>query len=401
MGMTPLAISGASLVCAAGHGLKPVMEALRLGVSGLYANDLDWIGLETYIGRVGDLEVSPVRAGLREFDSRNNRLAQMGLESDGFAQRVAGAAERYGARRIAVVLGTSTSGIRETERAYTRRDPRTGVVPNAPRLRKTHEYFSLANFVRRYLNLEGPAHVVSTACSSSSKVFADAHRLIEAGLCDAAVVGGVDSLCRLTMRGFASLELLDSGPCRPNDAGRAGLSIGEAAGFALLERIDAAAGGDKPFARLLGYGESSDAHHMTSPDPQGWGAQLAMRQALRQAGLAAKQIDYINLHGTGTILNDQAEMTAVHAVFGSSVPCSSTKGWTGHPLGAAGVTGVLIAGLCIQQGYLPQNLNLLAVDPSFRCNILTASRSHPAQFILANSFGFGGSNCSIVLGAGA
>ena len=398
--MTPLAISGASLVCAAGRGLQRVTEALRLGVSGLYANDLDWISLETHIGRVDDLEVSPVRADLREFDSRNNRLAQMGLESDGFARRVAVAAERYGVRRIAVVLGTSTSGIRETEQAYTQRDPRTGVVPNAPRLRKTHEYFSLANFVRRYLDLEGPAHVVSTACSSSSKAFADAHRLIEADLCDAAVVGGVDSLCLLTMRGFASLELLDSEPCRPNDAARAGLSIGEAAGFALLERIEATAASDKPFARFLGYGESSDAHHMTSPDPQGWGAQLAMRQALQQAGLAPEQVDYINLHGTGTILNDQAEMTAVHEVFGASVPCSSTKGWTGHPLGAAGITGVLIAGLCIQQDFLPQNLNLLAIDPSFRCNILTASRSHPVQFSLANAFGFGGSNCSIILGAG-
>ena len=399
--MTPLAISGASLVCAAGHGLQRVTEALRLGVSGLYANDLDWIDLETHIGRVGDLEISPVRADLREFDSRNNRLAQMGLESDGFVQMVAVAAQRYGPNRIAVVLGTSTSGIRETEQAYTQLDPKTGGVPNASRLRKTHEYFSLANFVRRYLDLEGPAHVVSTACSSSSKAFADAYRLIQAGVCDAAVVGGVDSLCRLTMCGFASLELLDSGPCRPNDVGRAGLSIGEAAGFALLERIEATASGDKPFARLLGYGESSDAHHMTSPDPQGWGAQLAMRQALQQAGLAPDQVDYINLHGTGTILNDQAEMTAVHAVFGASVPCSSTKGWTGHPLGAAGITGVLIAGLCIQQGCLPQNLNLLAVDPSFRANILTSSLSHPAQFVLANSFGFGGSNCSIVLGAGA
>lgn len=399
--MTPLAISSAALVCAAGHGLGKVMEALRLGVSGLHPNDLNWIELETFIGRINGLEESPVRADLGEFDSRNNRLAQMGLESDGFAQKVGIVSERYGANRVAVVLGTSTSGIRETEIAYTRRDPKTGALPGVPHLRRTHEYFSLANFVRRYLDLKGPAHVVSTACSSSSKAFADAHRLIEADVVDAVVVGGVDSLCLLTMHGFASLELLDSGPCRPNDAARAGLSIGEAAGFALLERSTSVPAGDKPFAQFLGYGESSDAHHMTSPDPQGWGAQMAMRQALDQAGLAPEQVDYVNLHGTGTILNDQAEMTAVHAVFGNAAACSSTKGWTGHPLGAAGVTGVLIAGLCIQHGFLPQNLNLLAVDPAFQSNILTASRSHPTEYALANSFGFGGSNCSIVLGAGA
>lgn len=397
--MTPLVISSAAMVCAAGHGLGRITDALRAGVSGLRANDLDWIDLQTHIGRVDKLEESPVREDLNEFDSRNNRLAQMGLEADGFAQRIAFAIERYGVSRVAVVLGTSTSGIRETERAYTQRDPTSGALPGALQLRRTHEYFSLTNFVRRYLDLKGPAHVVSTACSSSSKAFADAQRLIEADLCDAAVVGGVDSLCLLTVRGFASLELLDAEPCRPNDAARAGLSIGESAGFALLERAEAVSGDDKPFARFLGYGESSDAHHMTAPDPHGWGAQLAMKQALQQAGLAPEQVDYVNLHGTGTILNDQAEMTAVHAVFGNAVPCSSTKGWTGHPLGAAGITGVLIAGLCIQQDFLPQNLNLSTVDPSIRTNILTSSRNHPTQIALANAFGFGGSNCSIILGA--
>jgi 3-oxoacyl-[acyl-carrier-protein] synthase-1 len=397
--MKPLDLSAATLVCAMGRGLGEVAASLREGRSGLRANDLDWLDADTHIGRVEGLETAALPDALSNYDCRNNRLAQMGLETDGFADHVAETAGRYGADRIAVVLGTSTSGIRQTEIAYAARDPETGALPADFHLMETHDYFSLTDFVRRALALTGPGAVVSTACSSSSRAFVDASRLIEAGLCDAAVVGGVDTLCRLTVRGFGALELLDTAPCRPNDRSRSGISIGEAAGFALLER--AGQGKAPPFARLLGFGESSDGYHMSAPDPDGKGAQIAMRDALRRSGLRGDQIDYVNLHGTGTPLNDRAEDTAVASVLGPDVPASSTKGGTGHTLGAAGVTGVLLAGLAIRLGIRPKNLNLTDLDPEFRSRILTDTETGPVRHVLANAFGFGGSNCSIVLGEAA
>lgn len=397
--MRPLSIAAASLVCAAGQGLDEVGEALRSGRSGLRANDLDWVDLDCAIGRVSGIEDVALPKALANFDCRNNRLAEMGLTSDGFEAAIRNAAQRHGPDRIAVVLGTSTSGILQTEWAYEHRDPTTGALPAAYQFRGTHEYNSLSEYVRRRLALQGPAHVVSTACSSSSKAIVDAYRLIETGMCDAAVAGGVDTLCRMTLHGFQSLELLSRDPCRPNDAERDGISIGEAAGFVLLERDAAGSTAPEPFARLLGYGESSDGYHMSTPPPDGLGAQLAMRAALERAGLAAEEIDYLNLHGTGTAINDRVEDVAVFDVFGGATPCSSTKGWTGHPLGAAGIVGVVIAGLSMRGGILPRNLNMIALDPAFRSNVLAENVTRPATKVMANAFGFGGSNCSIVLGA--
>ncbi|MDH3232181.1 MAG: beta-ketoacyl-[acyl-carrier-protein] synthase family protein [Alphaproteobacteria bacterium] len=399
--MDPLDITAATLVCAMGRGLDEVAAALRAEKSGLRPNDLPWLDVDTHIGRVDGLEDLSFPAALSEYDCRNNRLAQMGLASDGFADHVAAASARYGAHRIAVVLGTSTSGIRQTEAAYEARDPASGALPDGFHLKETHDYFSLADFVRLALKLTGPAAVVSTACSSSSRAFIDAARLIGADLCDAAVVGGVDTLCRLTVRGFKALELLDARPCRPNDRSRAGISIGEAAGFVLIERPDQSEPSNPPYLRLLGFGESSDGYHMSAPNPDGLGAQLAMREALRRSHLTADQIDYVNLHGTGTPLNDRAEDVAVSAVLGRDVPASSTKGGTGHTLGAAGVTGVLLAGLGIRHGIKPKNLNIEAVDPDFKSHVLTSTQIGPVRHVLANAFGFGGSNCSIVLGAAA
>ncbi len=397
--MTPLVITASSLVCAAGQGLEQVAQAVAEGTTGLRPNDLDWIGLETHIGRVDGIEDRPILGELGEYDCRNNRLAEMGLASDGFDVAVENACSRYGRNRIALILGTSTSGIRQSEIAYENRNPETGALPTDFRIPQTHEYFSLADYVRRRLGVEGPTAVVSTACSSSSKAFADAYKMIVGGACDAAVVGGVDSLCRMTAYGFASLELLAAGPCRPNDVNRAGISIGEAAGFALLEKSELVEYPDGVFARFLGYGESSDGFHMSSPDPEGLGARLAMETALLYSNLTHGQIDYVNLHGTGTKLNDRVEDAAIHAVFGDRVPCGSTKGWTGHPLGAAGITGILLSGLAIRDGLLPQNLNVEKVDPEFKSNILTKTQNSAPRYIMANAFGFGGSNCSIVLGA--
>jgi 3-oxoacyl-[acyl-carrier-protein] synthase-1 len=261
--------------------------------------------------------------------------------------------------------------------------------------RRTQNIFSVAHFVALRLGLEGPAWAISTACSSSAKVFASAQRAIAAGMCDAAVVGGVDSLCLTTLYGFNSLQLISPDICRPADRGRNGISIGEAGGFALLDpRAESA-------HALLGYGESSDAFHMSSPEPQGRGAVASMRAALARARLEPRYVDYINLHGTGTVANDQAESRAVCEVFGSATPCSSTKGWTGHALGAAGIVEAALSLLAIEQGLLPCSLNTRDKDPAIEACILLENRAAPVRRVLSNSFGFGGSNCSLLLGAGA
>ena len=395
--MTPLAISSYTLVSAIGRGLAETARSLLENRSGLTAWDLPWARMDTFVGRVAGLEDYPVVDALAQFDCRNNRLAQMGLETDGFGDAVRAAAERYGPERVAVILGTSTSGIRESEIGYARMNDGNEPKPTF-RYDTTHDYYSLTDFVRRYLDLHGPALTISTACSSSAKTFVDAQQMIGAGLCDAAVVGGVDSLCLLTMRGFASLELTSTEPCRPNDAARTGISIGEAAGFALLERVEDCGAGA---IRFHGFGESSDAYHMSSPHPDGAGALAAMRAALAQAGLTPDDIDYINLHGTGSLINDKAEDAAVFSLFGDRVPCSSTKGWTGHALGSAGIAEAAISCLCISEGLVPTNLNMVTPDPSFRSQIVTESRRMPVHRVLSNSFGFGGNNCSLVLGEAA
>jgi 3-oxoacyl-[acyl-carrier-protein] synthase-1 len=393
----PLAISHYSIVNCLGNGALAVAEAVRDRRSGLASCDFETVALDTYVGRVPGLEDIRVRPDLGAYDCRNNRLAQLALEQDGFAGAVAEARGHYDASRIGVFLGTSTSGILETELAYRRRDPQTGALPPDYRYAQTHNTYSVGDFVRRYLDLRGPALVVSSACSSTAKVFGNAARLIVAGVCDAAVVGGVDSLCLTTLYGFHSLELTSRAPCRPFDAERDGLSIGEGAGFALLERID----GRRPNggAQLLGIGESCDAFHMSTPHPDGLGARYAMQRALESAGLAPADIDYINLHGTATRSNDAAEDRSVWELFGDRTPCSSTKGATGHLLGAAGVTEIIISILAIDRDLMPGSVHTRRVDPTMRCQYLTEPRTARVERVLSNSFGFGGSNCSVVVGA--
>jgi 3-oxoacyl-[acyl-carrier-protein] synthase-1 len=395
MPISPLRLSAYTVTNALGRGRDATLTALRTGHSGLRRCDFPDAHLDTWIGRVAGLEDAPISGDLALYDCRNNRLARLGLEQDGFADAVAAARNRYGADRIGVYLGTSTSGIQQTELAYQRRDPDTGRLPDDFHYRYTHNIYSVADFCRRYLHLSGPALAVSTACSSSAKVFAVAWRHIQAGLCDAAVVGGVDSLCLTTLYGFHSLGLLAAQPCRPWDADRDGLSIGEAAGFALLEPVTAAI---PDGIHLLGYGESSDAYHMTAAHPEGIGAALAMNRALERAGLTADQVDYINLHGTATPSNDASEDQAVTRVFGRATPCSSTKGWTGHTLGAAGITEAVIAALCLEHGFIPASLNTRNPDPRLTARLLLDSREQPVHTVLSNSFGFGGSNCSLLFG---
>ena len=393
----PLVLTSFTAVNALGRGTAAVLEALTAARTGLKPCTFEKVSLETWVGEVAGLDDLRVCERLAEFDCRNNRLAELALEQDGFAARIARARAKYGPHRIAVILGTSTSGILETEHAYQQRDPQTGALAASYRFATTHNLYASTDFVRRYLELEGPAAMVSTACSSSAKVFASAWRLMEQGLCDAAVVGGVDSLCRNTLYGFASLDLVGREPCRPCDAQRGGISIGEAAGFALLERPQQAV--SHSGVALLGYGESSDAYHMSTPHPEGVGAALAMQRALARAALAPAAIDYINMHGTASQVNDSMEDRAITSVFGTHTACSSTKGWTGHALGAAGITEAVIAALCIQNGIRPGCLNARSIDPSFTSQVLLTNQSGTVQRVLSNSFGFGGSNCSLIFGA--
>lgn len=399
--MNPLQLTHFTATSCIGRGLAATLQALREQRGGLAPCGFERAELETWIGSVAGVDDEPVRRDLHEFDCRNHRLAQLGLVQDGFADAVARAAVRYGAARIGVFLGTSTSGILETELAYRRRDPQTGMLPADFHYAQTHNGYSLAAFVRAYFGLHGPAFSVSSACSSGAKVFGSARRMIEAGVIDAAVVGGVDSLCLTTLYGFNSLELLSREPCRPFDIARRGISIGEAAAFALLERPQNssgnAAGAEDDAIFLLGIGESSDAHHMSSPHPEGLGARRAIEEALGTAGLAPADIGYINLHGTATPGNDTAESLAVNAVF-DATPGSSTKGATGHTLGAAGALEAVISALALRHQFMPAGIGTREPDPALALAYVLESRSAPLRAVLSNSFGFGGTNCSLVFG---
>jgi 3-oxoacyl-[acyl-carrier-protein] synthase-1 len=392
--MKPLAISDFSAVSALGHGRAAHLDALRQGRSGLVKRDFETARLGTWLGVAEGIETMDWPAAMAAFDCRNNRLAELGLRADGFGDSVRRAAARYGAERVGVFLGTSTSGILQTELAYRRRDPVSGALPADLHYAETHNTSSVSRYVRAALGLAGPAFVVSTACSSSAKVFAAAARMIALGVVDAAVVGGVDSLCMTTLYGFHALELSSGDICRPWDAGRSGLSIGEAAAFALLERTPQSVG-----AWLLGAGESSDGHHMSSPHPEGAGAALAMRAALADAGLPPGEVDYLNLHGTGTPNNDAAEDRAVTAVFGTTLACSSTKGHTGHTLGAAGGLEAVVSLLALQHGLAPAGLNVLQPDAALKSRYLLEPLLRPLKVVASNSFGFGGSNACLVFGA--
>jgi 3-oxoacyl-[acyl-carrier-protein] synthase-1 len=389
--MNPLRISHYTVSSAVGAGCAAHAEGLRTGTSGLGRIAFDTNVLDCWLGEVRDFDV-PLTGSLAAFDCRNNRLAEFALNQDQFLDAVARSRKRYGATRVGVFVGTSTSGVHHTELAYRARDAASGELPAWLDQRHTQNIFSLAAFVALRLGLAGPALAISTACSSSAKVFAAASRAIAAGSCDAAVVGGVDSLCLTTLCGFNSLQLISTDICRPADSARLGISIGEAGGFALLDsQADGTLG-------LLGYGETSDAYHMSAPDPAGRGAIEAMRATLGRAGMAPLDVDYINLHGTGTVANDLAESRAVCEVFGTRTPCSSTKGWTGHTLGAAGVVEAAISLLAIEHGLMPRSLNTRAVDPAIEAGILLDTRVAPVRRVLSNSFGFGGSNCSLLFG---
>lgn len=388
----PLKISAYTATSAVGVGKAALADALAHSRSGLRPNDFGSQPLPTWIGRVAGLEEMRLPEPLAAWDCRNNRLAWMGLQVDGFVASVAAARERHGPARVALILGTSTSSIGETEAAYTQLDADGGFPPGQHRP-KVHTPHSLTMFVQEALGLEGPAETISTACSSSAKVFASAERLIRLGLVDAAVVGGVDTLCGSVLYGFNSLELVSSAPCRPFDAARNGISLGEAAGFALLERGPGA-------LELKGYGEASDAHHMSTPHPEGLGAERALDDALARAGLAPGAIQYINMHGTASAKNDEVEGALVARRFPAETHASSTKGFTGHTLGAAGIVEAVISLLAIETGLMPGTVNTTELDPVCGPQIRRAPARGEVRNALSSSFGFGGNNCALVFGKG-
>jgi 3-oxoacyl-[acyl-carrier-protein] synthase-1 len=394
--MTELLLKEYTATSCIGRGRLATLETLRAQRGGLAPCTFERAQIDTWTGEVSGIDAEPLPKQLRRFDCRNNRLAQLALRQDGFADAVAQSVGRWGRRRIGVFLGTSTSGILQTELAYRHRDPATGALPADFDYAGTQNSFSVADFVRQALGLDGPAVVVCSACSSSAKVFGSARRMMDADLIDAAVVGGVDSLCLTTLYGFHALQLTSRGPCKPFDSGRDGISISEAAAFALLERVPDSLDADA--VTLLGVGESSDAYHMSSPQPEGLGARAAMLAALDVAGVEPGQIDYINLHGTGTMSNDSAESRAVAALFGNAVGGSSTKGATGHALGAAGALEAVICSLALQHSFAPAGINTRNVDPTLGIQYLVANRPGRIARVLSNSFGFGGTNCSLVLG---
>ena len=394
--MKPLLLKNFTATSCIGVGLEQIYQSLLAQRSGLKLCEFETVDINTHIGEVPGVDAVQLPAELARFDCRNNRLAELALRQDGFLEAAQQAVSRWNRKRFGVFIGTSTAGILQTELAYRQRDPVTGALPSSFEYGTTHNSFSVADYLRQRLHVEGPAVAVSCACASSAKVFGSARRMIEAGVIDAALVGGVDSLCLTTLYGFHSLQLTSPVACRPFDVARDGISIGEAAAFAILERPST--GLDSDSILLLGVGESSDAYHMSAPHPEGHGARSAMQAALRTAGLEPEAIDYINLHGTGTPSNDRSESQAVTSVFGATLPASSTKGATGHTLGAAGALEAIISAIALRNGFMPGGLKTTQIDPLLTAYYLRDNRRSALSHVLSNSFGFGGTNCSLIFG---
>jgi 3-oxoacyl-[acyl-carrier-protein] synthase-1 len=350
-------------------------------------------GRATVIGRVRE-ELPAVPAELAELDCRNNRLLAHAL--DQLTAPIAQLRDTFGADRIAVVLGTSTSGISAGEDALAAH-AKEGRMPETYHYRQ-QEIGTAAEFAARYLKLTGLRYTISTACSSSAKAFASAWRLLAAGRCDAAIVGGVDSLCKLTLNGFDALESLAPDRCNPFSANRRGINIGEGACIFVVSKTPAA-------VRLAGVGESSDGYHISAPDPNGRGAETAIRAALAQAGALPRAVGYVNLHGTATPKNDEMESQVIARVFGLEVPCSSTKSLSGHTLGAAGALELGFCWLLLSDANAERRLPAQAWDGAHDpnlppINLVGDDARWERGLFVSNSFAFGGSNAAVAVGRG-
>lgn len=380
------------VVCALGVDGASVRSGLFADrPSGVQANTSVVSGSELFLGTVtqplADVSVLPMH-----LQSRNNALLLTALQQ--IRGSVDAAIHRYGPQRVAVVVGTSTAGIGEAQLAIERYQT-SHVLPPEFHFSQ-QEMGSPAMALNAMLGLSGPVVGISTACSSSAKALASAARLLNANMADAVIAGGMDAMCHFTVAGFSALEAVSAARCNPLSDNRCGINIGEGGALFLMTR-------DSGDVRLAGWGESSDAHHISAPAPRGTGALAAMRAALARAGVQPADIDYINLHGTATRQNDSAECIAVHDLFPESVALSSTKPLTGHTLGGAGALEAALCWLTLRdnpRGYLPPHWWDGVVDPELPpLNIVASGHSlgRAPRYLLSNSFAFGGSNASLVL----
>jgi 3-oxoacyl-[acyl-carrier-protein] synthase I len=386
-------LSEPGIECALGSNAQELRK--RLVVRG----EPDPAPADTFLHRSGrwvaeaNNGLAPLPSSLNDFDCRNNRLAASALQQ--IRPSIDRAISRYGSSRVAVVMGTSTSGIAQSEQAVRTLQLESQYPQNYHAIQGV--LGGLADFVSAYLGTNGPAFTISTACASSASAVLSARRLLRLGVCDAVVVGGADSLCEMTLQGFAALEALSSDYSKPFSADRDGINLGEAAAIFLLSREPAE-------VALLGGAASSDAHHISAPHPAGDGAYKVMSGALADAGLAPADVDYLNLHGTGTVQNDSMESLAVNKLFGDKLPCSSTKSMTGHTLGASGALELSICWLLLTQAFdwrFPPSLYGDQRDTSLAPIRLTDSSEtglRRPRHCLSNSFAFGGSNVSLLLG---
>ncbi len=384
----PLPITGYVALHALGATRAEILAALASGRSGLARPDRP-LAFETVTGAV-TCDLPELDRALKPWSTRIARMAaHLVAQLDEPLRR---ARSRWRPERIGVILGTSTAGAETTERAY-REYIESGVLPADYDFRRQHTFGAVLHVVATLAGARGPRWMVSTACTSSAKPLASAQRLIAAGMLDAAIVGGIDTLCWITLLGFQALGALDRGPCRPFSAERAGLSIGEGGALLLVERE-----GDAR-AVVLGVGESSDAYHISAPHPEGRGALDAMTRALEQAGCRPSDVDHVNAHGTGTRLNDIAEARAIAGLFGTEIPVVSTKGFTGHTLGAAGAIEAAFAAYAIEEQWIPPSLHAEPLDPEIVIRVPTAVTRGAFRRVISNSFAFGGNNVSVLLGA--
>jgi 3-oxoacyl-[acyl-carrier-protein] synthase-1 len=373
------------LVCALGDGCDEAFGALLRGEAPVAPAPFA-LPFETVTGAVrGPLDALP--ATLRAYDTRLARIAVRALPQ--VSRAIDRLRARFGAERVAVIVGTSTGGLDATERVY-RHLRATGQRTPEHSLRHAHSFDAVATLLRELLALRGPSYAVSTACTSSAKALANAQRLIATGVVDAALVVGVDALCETTVRGFHGLGVLSKRAARPFSSQRDGIHIGEGAALIVLARDS-----EGP-VQLAAVGESSDAHSMSSPHPEGRGAESAMRRALQQAGLDASQVDYVNAHGTGTQQNDVAESRALLRVFGARTAVGSSKGATGHALGACGALEAVLCAQAIIRAELPPSVGSSPLEP-VSLNVLQAAQKTRVRVALSNALAFGGSNASVLL----
>ncbi|BCF96277.1 beta-ketoacyl-[acyl-carrier-protein] synthase II [Paraburkholderia sp. PGU19] len=391
MTLPPVYLHALGMVNALGGDVASIVPALEAAQSPGMGLMHTGIG-DAYVGRVSTPLDIALPATLKRFDCRNNRMLLTALEQ--IRPEIEAARERYGSHRIGVVLGTSTSGIDAAEVAFVHQ-AQAGELPDDFNYRQM-EIGTAAPFAAAALNVQGPAFTISTACTSSAKAFVSARRLLQLGVCDAMIVGGVDSLCELTVQGFASLESTSVTRTNPMSRNRNGINVGEGATVFLMTR-------DEDEVRLAGAGESSDAHHVSAPDPQGIGGELALRAALKDAGVEASAIAYVNLHATATRKNDDMEAHLMSRVFAHGVPASGTKPLTGHQLGAAGATELGFAWLTLARDdvAMPRHRWDGEADPALpELDLVQDTRRIPrdgAQYVMSNSFAFGGSNVSLIL----